>query len=183
MSRIGRKPIVLPKEVKFNLTGEEIFIEGPRGKLHTLLPNGITLERQEGQILFKRDSEEGRARSLHGLVRGLVQNMVDGVMKGYEKTLDIVGVGYRAEVQGKEIVLSLGFSQQVRYRIPEGIQMKVDKQTHIVIQGADKHQVGQVAAEIRSLRPPEPYKGKGIQYTGERLKRKVGKAAGTKSAA
>src|ERR1700719_279603 len=154
MSRIGNKPIPLPQGVKIALKGREVEVQGPKGKLNVGVPHGITFEQKDGVLFAKRATEDHRA--LHGLARALVANAVHGVTQGFKKDLDIVGVGYRAELKG--------------------IQIAVDKQTHIVVSGADKGQVGQVAADIRSLRPPDPYKQKGIRITGERLKKKAGKA-------
>lgn len=145
------------------------------------LPRGIRFEKRDGRLVAER--ENGELAALHGLARSLVANAVRGVSKGFEKHLDIVGIGYRAEVKGKTIVFTLGYSHLIEFPIPEGLTITVDKQTHIVVQGFDRRQVGQVAAEIRSLRPPDPYKNKGIRYTGERLKKKVGKAVGAAAGA
>ena len=181
MSRIGRKPIDLPPGASVELQGSVAVVKGPKGNLRIPLPAGIRLERRNGHLLFGRDDDQRAA--LHGLGRTLVANAVRGVTQGFEKHLDIVGIGYRAEVKGKVVVLSLGFSHPVEFALPEGISVGVEKQTHLVVKGADKQQVGQVAAEIRGLRPPDPYKNKGIRYTGERLKKKVGKAAAGAGAA
>jgi large subunit ribosomal protein L6 len=151
-----------------------VDVQGPKGKLTLGIPQGITFEQKDGVLNAKRASEEHRA--LHGLARALVANAVHGVTQGFKKELDIVGVGYRAELKGKAVAFALGKSHPVEFRIPEGIQIAVDKQTHIIVSGADKGQVGQVAADIRALRPPDPYKQKGIRITGERLKKKAGKA-------
>ncbi|MGC2739035.1 MAG: 50S ribosomal protein L6, partial [Candidatus Acidiferrales bacterium] len=150
------------------------------GKMQIAVPRGIHFEQKDGTLTAKRDSDEQRA--LHGLARALVANAVTGVTTGFKKDLDIVGVGYRAEVKGKNVVLALGYSHPIEFAIPEGITITVEKQTHMVVSGADKNQVGQVAANLRSLRPPDPYKQKGVRITGERLKKKAGKA-GAKSAA
>lgn len=174
MSRIGKKPIPVPAGVKINTTGGKVEVQGPKGKLFVLVPSSIKLEQKDGVLTALRASDEDRA--LHGLARALMANAVFGVTQGFKKELDIVGVGYRAEVKGKSVAFALGKSHPIDFPIPEGIQISVDKQTHIVISGADKAQVGQVAADIRSLRPPDPYKQKGIRITGERLKKKAGKA-------
>lgn len=181
MSRIGRKPVELPSDASVELDGSVAVVKGPKGTLRIPLPAGIRLEGQNGQVLIRRSDD--RHAALHGLGRSLVANAVHGVTQGFEKHLDIVGIGYRAEVKGKAIVLSLGFSHPVEFPLPDGISASVEKQTHLVLKGADKQQVGQVAAEIRGLRPPDPYKNKGVRYTGERLKKKVGKAAAGAGAA
>ena len=175
MSRIGNKPIEVPSGVTVQLEALTATVKGPKGTLRVLLPRGVQLERQDGRLLAKCESTQQAA--LHGLARSLVANAVEGVTKGFEKHLDIVGIGYRAEVKGKFVAFSLGYSHPIEFPIPEGLSITVDKQTHLVVSGADKQQVGQVAAEVRGLRPPDPYKNKGIRYTGERLKKKVGKAA------
>jgi large subunit ribosomal protein L6 len=174
MSRIGRKPIPVPQGVKIALQGNAVDVQGPKGKLTVAVPHGIKFEQKDGVLTATRLSEEQRA--LHGLARALVANAVHGVTTGFKKDLDIVGVGYRAEVKGKSVAFALGKSHPIDFPIPEGIQIAVDKQTHIVVSGADKGRVGQVAADIRALRPPDPYKQKGIRITGERLKKKAGKA-------
>jgi large subunit ribosomal protein L6 len=181
MSRIGRKPIPVPAGVKINSTGSKVEVQGPKGKLQVLVPQQIRLEQKDGVLTAVRDNEEHRA--LHGLARALLANAVHGVTQGFKKELDIVGVGYRAEVKGKAVAFALGKSHPIEFPIPEGIQIAVDKQTHIVVSGADKAQVGQVAADLRSLRPPDPYKQKGIRITGERLKKKAGKAGAKAGAA
>jgi large subunit ribosomal protein L6 len=181
MSRIGRKPIPLPSGVKINSSGGKVEVQGPKGKLFVLVPRQIKLEQKDGILTAVRSSDEDRA--LHGLARALLANAVQGVTTGFKKDMDIVGVGYRAEVKGKNVAFALGKSHPIEFPIPEGIQISVEKQTHIVITGADKAQVGQVAADIRSLRPPDPYKQKGIRITGERLKKKAGKAGAKAGAA
>ena len=175
MSRIGNKPIEVPSGVTVEVQASTAVVKGPKGTLRVTIPWGIQVVREDGRLLAKRESDQGAA--LHGLVRSLVANAVTGVTKGFEKHLDIVGIGYRAELKGKAVAFSLGYSHPIEFPIPDGISVTVDKQTHLVVSGADKHQVGQVAAEIRGLRPPDPYKNKGVRYTGERLKKKVGKAA------
>jgi large subunit ribosomal protein L6 len=174
MSRIGNKPIPLPSGVKIAVGADKIEVQGPKGKMSVLVPRGVSFEQKDGILNVKRLTEEHRA--VHGLARALVANAVQGVTQGFKKEMDIVGVGYRAELKGKVINFALGKSHPVEFPVPEGIQIAVDKQTHLVISGADKGQVGQVAADIRSLRPPDPYKQKGIRITGERLKKKAGKA-------
>ncbi len=174
MSRIGNKPIPLPSGVKIAVAADKIEVQGPKGKMNVLVPRGVSFEQKDGILNVKRLAEEHRA--VHGLARALVANAVQGVTQGFKKEMDIVGVGYRAELKGKVINFALGKSHPIEFPVPEGIQIAVDKQTHLVISGADKGQVGQVAADIRSLRPPDPYKQKGIRITGERLKKKAGKA-------
>jgi large subunit ribosomal protein L6 len=174
MSRIGRKPIPVPAGVKISSVGGKVEVQGPKGKLQVLVPSQIRLEQKEGVLTAIRDNEDQRA--LHGLARALLANAVTGVTTGFKKELDIVGVGYRAELKGKAVSFALGKSHPISFDIPEGIQITVDKQTHLVVSGADKAQVGQVAADLRSLRPPDPYKQKGVRITGERLKKKAGKA-------
>ena len=174
MSRIGNKPIPVPSGVKIAIAADKIDVQGPKGKLSVVVPNGISFEQKDGILNVRRSAEDFRA--LHGLARALVANAVHGVTQGFKKDLDIVGVGYRAELKGKVVAFALGKSHPVEFPIPEGIQIAVDKQTHLVVSGADKAQVGQVAADLRSLRPPDPYKQKGIRITGERLKKKAGKA-------
>src|SRR5246500_2440674 len=174
MSRIGRKPIPLPSGVKIALQPDKIDVQGPKGKLTVAIPRGISFEQKDGVLNALRASDEQRA--LHGLARALVANAVTGVTTGFKKELDIVGVGYRAEVKGKNVVLALGYSHPIEFPIPEGIQIAIEKQTHMSGSGADKNQVGQVAANLRALRPPDPYKQKGVRITGERLKKKAGKA-------
>ena len=181
MSRIGNKPIPVPSGVKIAMAPDKIDVQGPKGKLSVAIPRGVSFEQKDGVLNVKRESDEQRA--VHGLARALVANAVHGVTQGFKKEMDIVGVGYRAELKGKAVAFALGKSHPVEFAIPEGIQIAVDKQTHLVISGADKGQVGQVAADIRSLRPPDPYKQKGIRITGERLKKKAGKAGAKAGAA
>jgi len=174
MSRIGRKPIPLPSGVKIAVQGGKIDVQGPKGKLSLAVPHGISFEQKDGVLTALRASDEQRA--VHGLARALVANAVTGVTTGFKKELDIVGVGYRAELKGKNVAFALGKSHPIEFPIPEGIQVAVEKQTHLIVSGADKGQVGQVAADMRALRPPDPYKQKGVRITGERLKKKAGKA-------
>src|SRR5260370_3157390 len=181
MSGIGNKPILVPQGVKIALKGREVEVQGPKGKLTVGVPHGITFEQKDGVLNAKRATEEHRA--LHGLARALVANAVHGVTQGFKKELDIVGVGYRAELKGKAVSFALVKSHPIEFRIPEGIQVAVEKHTHLVVSRADKSQVGQVAANIRSLRPPDPYKQKGVRITGEPLKKKAGKAGAKAGAA
>lgn len=174
MSRIGNKLIPLPSGVKVQLKPNVVEVQGPKGKMSVAVPRGVTFEQKDSTLVAKRETEEHRA--LHGLARALVANAVTGVTQGFKRELDIVGVGYRAEVKGKNVVLALGYSHPIEFPIPEGIQIAVEKQTHMTVTGADKGQVGQVAANLRALRPPDPYKQKGVRITGERLKKKAGKA-------
>ena len=180
MSRIGNKVIAVPSGVKVQIKDGVVDVQGPKGKMSITLPRGIHFEQKDGTLVAKRETEEQRA--LHGLARALVANAVTGVTQGFKRELDIVGVGYRAEVKGKNLVIALGYSHPIEFAIPEGIQIAVDKLTHLTVSGADKGQVGQVSANLRALRPPDPYKQKGIRITGERLKKKAGKA-GAKTAA
>ena len=181
MSRIGRKPIAVPSAVKVQIGPAMIDVQGPKGKLSIRVPQGIRFEQKDGTLTALRESDEQRA--LHGLARALVANAVRGVTEGFKKELDIVGVGYRAEVKGKNVVFALGYSHPIEFPIPEGLQIAVEKQTRIVVSGADRARVGQAAADIRGLRPPDPYKQKGIRLVGERLKKKAGKAGAAKTAA
>jgi large subunit ribosomal protein L6 len=175
MSRIGKKAIEIPSGVAFQMEGTEAVVKGPKGVLRVQIPTGLRVEKQDGRLMVNRDDDQHAA--LHGLVRSLLANAVHGVTQGFEKHLDIVGIGYRAEVKGNTVVFTLGYSHSIEYPIPAGMTIAMEKTTHLVVKGADKHQVGQVAAEIRGLRPPDPYKNKGVRYTNERLKKKVGKAA------
>lgn len=179
MSRVGRKVIDLPKGVEIRQDGSEVVVKGPKGTLSTPMQNGISLQVEGNVVQFNRANDESKTRALHGLMRALVANNVQGVSGGFKRELDIIGVGYRAEVKGQEIVFQLGYSHPIRYQIPKGVEVTIDpKSNHVTINGIDKQQVGQMAAEIRSLRPPDPYKGKGIKYTEETIRRKAGKAAG-----
>ena len=178
MSRIGKAPITVPAGVTVTIDGNTVTVKGPRGTLSRTLPAEVRIAQEEGTLTVTRPSDEPRHRALHGLSRTLVANMVDGVTKGFQKQLDIVGVGYRAETKPYGLNLALGFSHPVEYRAPEGIKLTATNPTTIIVDGANKEIVGQVAAELRSLRPPEPYKGKGIKYAGEQIRRKAGKAGG-----
>lgn len=176
MSRVGKKPIPLPAGVKVNI-GSELEVQGPKGKLTVPIPPGVRIENEGGTLHVKRDGDQYAA--LHGLTRALAYNAVTGVSAGFTREMDIVGIGYRAEVKAPGLVsFTLGYSHPIEVVLPKGIECKVDKQTHLVLSGIDKQALGQVAADIRMLRPPEPYKQKGIRYTGEVLRKKVGKAAG-----
>jgi len=178
MSRIGKQPLPVPEKVKVEIAAGEITVTGPKGQLSSPVPRGITCEQKDNVLLFTRKSDAPQARAFHGMARALAANAVKGVTEGFTRELDIVGVGFRAEEKGKSVIFTLGFSHPIEYPIPDGIEVKVDKQTHIVVTGADKQQVGQVAAVIRGLKKPDPYKNKGIRYTDEVLKKKAGKAAG-----
>ena len=183
MSRVGRRPIVIPAGVRLDIEAARVVVQGPKGTLETTIPAGIQLELNDGVAEAKRLDESKKTRALHGLFRSLVANAVWGVAKGFKKELDLVGVGYRAEIQGKSLDLSVGFSHPVLFEFPEGIQIMVDKtrkniSNHVatvVVSGIDKRLVGQVAADIRKIRPPDAYKGKGIRYADEVVKTKVGK--------
>jgi len=172
MSRVGKKPIPLPKGVKITI-GENLLVEGPKGKLTVPVPQGIRVEKVDSSVEIKRENDSLRA--LHGLTRALAANAVTGVSTGFSRELDIVGIGYRAEVKGNVISFTLGYSHPIEFALPKGVDCKVDKLTHLVLTGHDKQQLGQIVADIRALRPPEPYKQKGIRYTGEVVRKKVGK--------
>jgi large subunit ribosomal protein L6 len=178
MSRIGRKPVALPKNVTATLDGSTITVKGPKGELRRTLHPAMQVSLEDGTVVVNRPSEAGEHKALHGLTRTLVANMVEGVTEGFRKQLEIVGVGYKAESRPYGLQLALGYSHPVEYRAPKGIKLSAPQPTAVTIEGADKEMVGQVAAEIRSLRPPEPYKGKGIKYAGEQIRRKAGKAGG-----
>ena len=172
MSRIGKKPIPLPSGVKINV-GEQLEVTGPKGKLLVPIPEGITFEQSADKLEVKRASDSHAA--LHGLTRALAANAVQGVSTGFTRELDIVGIGYRADLKGNVVVFTLGYSHPIELLLPEGIQLKIDKQTHLVLSGYDRQLLGQVAANMRALRKPDPYKNKGVRYTGEVLRKKVGK--------
>jgi large subunit ribosomal protein L6 len=176
MSRVGNKPIPLPKGVKITI-GNEMLVEGPKGKLHVPIPEGVKANQSDGTLQFVRDTDQQAA--LHGLTRALAAAAVQGVSTGFTRELDITGVGYRADVKGKIATFTLGYSHPIEVLLPDGVELKIDKQTHLVLTGYDKQMIGQVAANIRALRPPDPYKNKGIRYTGEALRKKVGKTGAT----
>ncbi|MFC1509870.1 50S ribosomal protein L6 [Candidatus Omnitrophota bacterium] len=176
MSRIGKRPIQIPDKVKVRVESGKIFTEGPKGKLDWVLPKEVEVKAEEKEVLVKRLGEEKNDYSKHGLVRSCINNMIKGVNEGYAKNLEINGVGYRAQLQGKSLNLQLGFSHPISYPIPEGITVKTPKPNRITVEGIDKAKVGEVAAEIRSYLKPEPYKGKGIRYEGEYVRKKAGKA-------
>jgi len=175
MSRIGKKPIPLPAGVKYKVEGNTVLVEGPKGKVSALIAEGISLKTADGHLVLERSSDDRAA--VHGLTRALVYNAVHGVTQGWKKELDIVGIGYRAELKGKAtVVFTLGYSHQIEFPLPTGIEVAVDpKQTHLTVTGIDRQKVGQVAADMRSLRKPDPYKNKGVRYSDERLKKKAGK--------
>lgn len=179
MSRVGRKVIVVPASVKVSVSEIQLEVQGPKGKLTTPVPPGISFSLAGPELTCLRSNDERQQRAFHGLARALAQNAVKGVTEGFTKDLDIVGVGYRAAVEGSKVVFALGYSHPVEYPIPEGIKIAVEKLTHIQVSGIDRQKVGQVAAEIRKLRKPDPYKQKGIRYVGEVLKKKAGKAGAT----
>jgi large subunit ribosomal protein L6 len=175
MSRIGKKPIPIPKGVTVKIAGDAVEVQGPKGKMRQAVPPGIVFAQDDGALVAKTDGDAAELNKFHGLARSLVANAVAGVTDGFKKELDIVGVGYRAELKGKQVHFALGYSHPVIFDIPNGIDIAVDKQTHITVTGVDRQLVGQVAANIRRMRKPDPYKQKGVRYTGEVLKKKVGK--------
>ncbi len=175
MSRIGKKPVTVPKGVNLDLQGSTVAVKGPKGELRRTLHPEMKLTLDDGTLTVERPSEDKRHKALHGLTRTLVQNMVEGVSKGFTKTLEIQGVGYKAEAKPYGVNLIVGYSHPVKYEAPKGIKISVENNTVVKVEGADKEVVGQVAAELRSVRPPEPYKGKGIRYQGEQVRRKAGK--------
>jgi large subunit ribosomal protein L6 len=175
MSRIGKKPITIPKGVTVKVQDAAVEVQGPKGKMRQTFPAGISFEVSDGTLVAKRSTDDPALAKFHGLARSLVANAVVGVTDGYKRELDIVGVGYRAEVKGKQVIFALGYSHPVVFDIPSGIDIVIDKQTHITVTGVDRQLVGQVAANIRRFREPDPYKQKGVRYTGEVLKKKAGK--------
>ena len=176
MSRIGRTPVVIPSGVDVTINGREVTVKGPRGTLSLEVAPPIDVSQANGAITVTRPNDEGEIRALHGLSRSLIANMVTGVTEGYRKTLEIVGVGYRVQARGSDLEFSLGFSHPVNISPPDGITFRVEAPTRFVVEGIDKQQVGEIAAQIRKLRKPDPYKGKGVRYQGEQIRRKVGKA-------
>ena len=177
MSRVGQAPIPVPDDVSISIVGQRVTVNGPRGELQRSFPDGVTIEQADGELRVNRTDDERERRALHGLARSLLANMVIGVTQGYEKALEIQGVGYRAQKKGNDLEVVVGYSHPVTKEAPAGIEFEVPSPTRIVVRGVDKELVGQTAAEIRSIRKPEPYKGKGIRYAGERIRRKAGKAA------
>lgn len=178
MSRVGKKPIPLPQGVKVTI-GAQLMVEGPKGKLSVPVPKGIEVRQVDGRLELTRDGDERAA--LHGLTRALAANAVQGVSTGFTRELDIVGIGYRADIKGRVVTFTLGYSHPIELLLPDGVDAKVEKQTHLVLTGFDRQVLGQVAADMRALRPPDPYKNKGVRYTGEALRKKVGKTgAGAK---
>jgi large subunit ribosomal protein L6 len=175
MSRIGKKPIPVPKGVTVNVRGSAVEVKGPKGTLTQPIPPGVTFELKGAELVAAMEKPDPQLNKFHGLARSLMANAVEGVTTGFKKELDIVGVGYRAEVKGKQVVFALGYSHPIVFDVPQGIDIAIDKQTHVTVTGIDRQLVGQVAANIRRLRKPDPYKQKGVRYTGEVLKKKVGK--------
>ena len=180
MSRIGRKPITIPPDVRIHVEGQLVRAEGPKGRLAQTVPPRLGARLADGHLVITREGDDRTARALHGLTRALVANMVTGVKDGFERKLEIVGIGYRAQMTGKNLQLALGYSHPIIFALPDGITAEVDKQTAITLRGADKALLGQTAARLRALRKPDPYKGKGIKYVDEVIRRKVGKKAGAK---
>src|SRR5512138_1033954 len=178
MSRIGKLPVTVPSGVTVTLDGNRITVKGPKGELTRVIPAEMKLAQENGAVTVSRPSDEANHKALHGLSRTLISNMVEGVTKGFSKQLDIVGVGYKAETRPYGLQLALGYSHAIEYKAPKGIKLTAPAPTQIIVEGANKEVVGQVAAELRSLRPPEPYKGKGVKYVGEKIRRKAGKAGG-----
>lgn len=178
MSRIGKKPIEIPKDVKVTQSGNSLKVKGPKGELENTFHRNMSIEVKGDEVIVMRPDDSKENKALHGLTRALIQNMVEGVTKSYQKTLDIVGVGYRAELKGKNLLLNMGYSHPIYFVPPDGITLQTPVQTQIVITGIDKQLVGMVAAKLRSIRQPEPYKGKGIKYSNEQIQRKAGKTAG-----
>lgn len=172
MSRVGKKPIPMPKGVKVS-AGAELHVEGPKGRLAVPIPAGVHIEQVNGNLEVQRDDD--RYAALHGLTRALAANAIQGVSSGWTREMDIVGIGYRADLKGRVAIFTLGYSHSIEYLLPDGVDLKIDKQTHLVLSGHDRQLIGQVAANIRALRPPDPYKNKGVRYTGEILRKKVGK--------
>ena len=182
MSRIGKLPIPIPKGVKIRIEEGRVLVESAKGKLATTLPPGIRCESRDETVVVLRRDDTRQQRAFHGLARSLLGNAVRGVSEGFQKELEIVGIGYKAQASGKKLVLNIGYSKPVEFPIPDGVELKVEKQTRLLLSAVDKQLLGQVSAEIRDLRPPEPYKGKGIRYKGEGIRRKAGKAGKTGTA-
>ena len=180
MSRIGKQPIAVPEGVKVTVAGDNVKVDGPKGSLSHTVPAALSVAVKDSQVLVERQNDHRTVRALHGLTRALIANMVHGVKDGFERRLEIVGIGYRCQLQGKALQLALGYSHPIVFPLPEGITAEVERQVAITLRGADKALLGQTAAQIRGLRKPDPYKGKGIRYAGEYVRRKVGKKAGAK---
>lgn len=178
MSRIGKMPVPVPSGVTVTIDGSTVAVKGPKGELKRTFPDGLSFTMEENTVVAARSGDEARQKALHGLSRALIANMVEGVTKGYSKSLEITGVGYKAEPKPYGLLFSLGYSHTIEFKAPQGIKLTAPQPTQVLVEGADKEIVGQVAAEIRSLRKPEPYKGKGIKYAGEKVRRKAGKAGG-----
>ena len=176
MSRIGKKPIPVPGKVTVTLDGQSVTVKGPKGELARVLPTGVVVQQEGDTIVVERQDDSRRARERHGLCRTLIANMIEGVSNGFQKRLEIQGVGYRAQVQGRNLNMNLGYSHPVTFEPPEGVQFAVESNTNVIVSGIDKEIVGNMAAKIRAARPPESYKGKGVRYAGERIRRKAGKA-------
>lgn len=176
MSRIGKRPIQIPDKVSVTIEGQQVTVKGPKGELSRVLPTKVLVGQENGTIVVQRQDESRPARQRHGLCRTLVANMVEGVSQGFQRRLEIQGVGYRAQVQGRNLILNVGYSNPVTIEPPEGVQVAVEANTNVIVSGINKEVVGNTAAQIRGVRPPEPYKGKGIRYVGEFVRRKVGKA-------
>ena len=177
MSRIGRAPIPIPDGVTVDITGQKVVVKGPKGELRHTVVEPIRISQEDGQLVVTRPTDRGPHRALHGLSRSLVANMVEGVSNGFERRLEVVGVGYRAQMRGTSLEMAVGYSHPVTIEPPEGISFEVPAPTQVVVRGIDKQAVGQITAQIRAVRPPEPYKGKGVRYAGEEVRRKVGKRA------
>lgn len=175
MSRIGRKPIPIPQGVEVKVANGQVAVKGPLGRLEWTLAPGMAAEITDGQVLVTRTADDAKMRAVHGLTRAEIRNMILGVTKGYERTLEITGVGYKAQVQGQTLTVNVGYTHPVVYKLPEGIQARVDKQTIVTLRGIDKRKVGQMSANLRGLKPPDVYKQKGIRYAGEKLRKKEGK--------
>ncbi len=175
MSRIGKQPVLVPAGVKVNVKDRQVFVEGPKGKLDLTLPGRTSAKLEQGRLLVSRDGDDAEAKALHGLGRALINNMVKGVTQGYMKKLEIQGVGFKAAVQGNTVTMNLGYSHPINYPLPAQVKVTVEENTKITVEGPDKQSVGQVAADLRAFYPPEPYKGKGVRFVGEHVKRKEGK--------
>ncbi|MEM9003661.1 MAG: 50S ribosomal protein L6 [Cyanobacteria bacterium P01_F01_bin.86] len=176
MSRIGKRPIPIPGKVTVTIDGSSVTVKGPKGELSRVLPSGVDIQQEGDTVVVQRQDESRKARERHGLCRTLIANMIEGVSNGFQKRLQIQGVGYRAQVQGRNLNMNLGYSHPVVFEPPEGIQFAVENNTNVTVSGIDKEVVGNMAAKIRAARPPEPYKGKGVRYAGEQIRRKAGKA-------